>query len=213
MRKVYAIEDLNFFVYDVSSTIIYNNEIVKNKIIKNFKENNFFVIDSEDIISGKYVSEYLKFNEFNMKLVPYFDLEKYMSKRVKNLSYRERIYIKTVILISTLTSTYIFDDILTFLNEDQKYLIMKYLKEHNLSFINITSDVEEVLFANYLIVLTKNGVAIEGNTKNVLKEEKLLKKLGFSLPFAYDLSLQLIAYDILDKPYYNVDKLVSNLWS
>jgi len=213
MRKVYAIEDLNFFVYDVSSTIIYNNEIVKNKIIKNFKENNFFIIDSEDIISGKYVSEYLKFNEFNMKLVPYFDLEKYMSKRVKNLSYRERIYIKTVILISTLTSTYIFDDILTFLNEDQKYLIMKYLKEHNLSFINITSDVEEVLFANYLIVLTKNGVAIEGNTKNVLKEEKLLKKLGFSLPFAYDLSLQLIAYDILDKPYYNVDKLVSNLWS
>ena len=213
MRKVYAIEDLNFFVYDVSSTIIYNNEIVKNKIIKNFKENNFFIIDSEDIISGKYVSEYLKFNEFNMKLVPYFDLEKYMSKRVKNLSYRERIYIKTVILISTLTSTYIFDDILTFLNEDQKYLIMKYLKENNLSFINITSDVEEVLFANYLIVLTKNGVAIEGNTKNVLKEEKLLKKLGFSLPFAYDLSLQLIAYDILDKPYYNIDKLVSNLWN
>lgn len=212
MRKLYAIEDLNFFVYDVSITVIYNNEIVKNRIIRNFREHNFFIIDSKDIISNKSVSEYLKANKFNMKMVPYFNLEKIISRKLKNLSYRERIYLKTIILITTIKLTYIFDDILTFLNEDEKNIIIKYLKDNNLNFLNITSDIDEVLFTNYLIVLTKGGVAIEGNTKNVLKEEKLLKKLGFSLPFTYDLSLQLMSYGLLDKPYYSVDRLVNNLW-
>ena len=212
MRKLYAIEDLNFFVYDVSITVIYNNEIVKNRIIRNFREHNFFIIDSKDIISNKSVSEYLKANKFNMKMVPYFNLENIISRKLSNLSYRERIYLKTIILITTIKLTYIFDDILTFLNEDEKNIIIKYLKDNNLNFLNITSDIDEVLFTNYLIVLTKGGVAIEGNTKNVLKEEKLLKKLGFSLPFTYDLSLQLMSYGLLDKPYYSVDRLVNNLW-
>lgn len=212
MRKLYEIENLNFFVYDVPLTIIYNNEIVKNNIIKDFKEHNFFIIDSKDILSNKSVSDYLKLNKFNMKMIPYFNLERVISKKVKDLSYRERIYLKTIILITTIKLTYIFDDILTFLNEDEKMIIIKYLKDNKLNFINITSDMDEVLFTNYLIVLTKNGVAIEGNTKNVLKEEKMLKKLGFSLPFTYDLSLQLLAYGITNKAYYSVDRLVSDLW-
>lgn len=213
MRKLYAIENLNFFVYDISMSIIYNNEIVKNNIIKNFKEHDFFIIDSKDIVSSKSVSDYLKINNFNMQLIPYFNLEKIISKRLKALTYRERIYLKTVILITTINLTCIFDDILTFLHEEEKSLIIKYLKDKNQNFINITSDIDEVLYTKYLVVLTKSGVAIEGNTKNVLREEKLLKKLGFSLPFTYDLSLQLMAYELLDKEYYNVDRLVNDLWN
>ena len=44
------------------------------------------------------------------------------------------------------------------------------------------------------------------------EEEKLIKKLGFSLPFALDLSLQLKSYNIIDEEVYDVDKLVSALW-
>ena len=80
-------------------------------------------------------------------------------------------------------------------------------------YVNITSDIEETLFSQYLIVLGEKGVLVEGEVKKVLMEEKLLKKLGFNLPFVLDLSLQLKAYEVIDQEYYDLDKLVNDLWN
>ena len=44
------------------------------------------------------------------------------------------------------------------------------------------------------------------------EEEKLIKHNGFSLPFVVDLSYQLKDYGVIDKEYYSVDRLVSDLW-
>ena len=106
----------------------------------------------------------------------------------------------------------VFDDVLTFLNETKKYLVLKYLKDNDIIYFNFTSDMEEVLFTKYLIVLSKDGVIIEGSTKSVLKEEKIIKHNGFNLPFVVDLSRQLVDYGILEKEYYSLEKLVSDLW-
>ena len=46
----------------------------------------------------------------------------------------------------------------------------------------------------------------------ILKEEKIIKHNGFSLTFVVDLSHQLMDYDLLDKEYYSIDRLVSDLW-
>ena len=54
---------------------------------------------------------------------------------------------------------------------------------------------------------------LEGNKEVVLKNEKLLKKLGFGVPFVVDLSIQLMYYDILDKVYFDVDNLLEALWN
>ena len=43
-------------------------------------------------------------------------------------------------------------------------------------FINITSDLEESLFAHELIVFNKGNIVLQGSTISVLKEEKILKK-------------------------------------
>ena len=49
--------------------------------------------------------------------------------------------------------------------------------------------------------------------KKPFVEEKLLKRLGFGLPFIVDLSLSLEFYDILDKIYYDTSSLVGELWN
>ena len=53
---------------------------------------------------------------------------------------------------------------------------------------------------------------VEGPVVSVLKEEKILKNLGFSLPFIYDLSLQLNYYGLIDSIYLDEKVLVDKLW-
>ena len=54
-------------------------------------------------------------------------------------------------------------------------------------------------------------VIVETNKKATY--DRLLKKLGYGLPFVVDLSTQLIYYDIFDKVYFDMDSLVGDLWN
>ena len=54
---------------------------------------------------------------------------------------------------------------------------------------------------------------MEGSKEGVLKEEKILKRIGFGLPFVVDLSVQLKLYKVLDKVYFDMESLVKDLWN
>ena len=179
MQKIFGIDKYKFYISDISTSVIYNEEIIKNKIIHELIKKDFLVIDSKVFDGNLSVKDVLKSLKFDMKLIPYYNLK---------------------------------DDVLTFLNDKQKYLILKYIKDNNIIFYNFTSDIEEVLFTKYLIALSASGVIVEGSTKSVLKEEKILKHNGFSLPFVVELSTHLKDYGILDKEYYSLEKLVNELW-
>lgn len=91
--------------------------------------------------------------------------------------------------------------------------IRELLKAQNIKYINITSNIEEVLYADYLMVYDNDELVLNGRVKDVLKEEKKLKKMGFGLPFVVDLSTQLNYYDIFDRIYYDINSLVGDLWN
>jgi len=86
------------------------------------------------------------------------------------------------------------------------------MEERNINFVNITSNLEETLYAHELIVISNEQVVVQGSTISVLKEEKLLKRLGYRLPFVVDLSLQLNSYDIIDSIFLDEELLVNKLW-
>lgn len=106
----------------------------------------------------------------------------------------------------------VLNNVLRYLKESDIQIFLKKLEERNTHFINITSKVEEALHSQILMVYTDDKVQIEGPVVSVLKEEKILKKLGFSLPFIYDLSLQLNYYGIIDSIYLDEKVLVDKLW-
>ena len=54
---------------------------------------------------------------------------------------------------------------------------------------------------------------MEGYKEDILKEEKILKKLGFNLPFIVELSNGLKYYGLVNKLYYDNESLVSDLWN
>lgn len=99
------------------------------------------------------------------------------------------------------------------LRNNEKKVIIELLKKQNINFVNITSNIEDSLLSDYIVVFDKNKKVLEGNTEVVLRNEKVLKKLGYGLPFVVDLSIQLTYYDILGKVYYDMDKLTEDLWN
>ena len=107
----------------------------------------------------------------------------------------------------------IFNETLYGLKLDEKMEIFKLLKKQNISYINVTSNVEDAIYSDYIFVYDGNKLVLEGNRNEVLIEEKTLKRLGYGLPFVVDLSIQLNYYDIFNKVYYDLDELVRALWN
>ena len=213
MQKRLSIEKYNFTLYNDITSIIFNEESIKNKIISEISTKDFIFINSKTISERVKVSDFLKANNFDMRLLIKFKINELISSDLSTLPIEDQIYLKIIVIINNNDEKdYIFDDVLSYLSEDRKKIIFKTIFDKNLKYYNFTSDIEEVIYSNYLIVLSKDGVAIEGSVKSVLAEEKLLKRLGFSLPIIYDLSLQLKSYGLIDKPYVDMRKLVNDLW-
>lgn len=107
----------------------------------------------------------------------------------------------------------VFNETLYNLRAKEREEILDLLKMQNIKFINITSDIEQSLYADYIVVFDNLDIMIEGPKEGVLKEEKILKRLGYGLPFVVDLSAGLQVYDIFDKTYYDIPSLVGDLWN
>lgn len=99
------------------------------------------------------------------------------------------------------------------LRETEVKEIIKLLDLQNISYIYVTSNIEYALLGDYIYVYDDDKLMMEGKKETILKEEKMLKKLGYGLPFVVDLSTQLIYYDIFDKVYFDMDSLVGDLWN
>ena len=107
----------------------------------------------------------------------------------------------------------VLSDSLSGLSNKEKKEILELLNKQNIHYINVTSNVEDALFGDYVIVYDEDMKVLEGNMEMVLKNEKILKKLGFGVPFVVDLAIQLMYYDVLDRVYFDVDNLLEALWN
>lgn len=106
----------------------------------------------------------------------------------------------------------VFYDILNYIDNELKDKLIKELIKQNKTIINYTTEIEETLYLDYLIIVHENNVIMEGQTKEVLNEEKIIKKLGFNMPLITELSSGLKYYGVVNKKYYDIESLVENLW-
>ncbi len=181
-------------VYRESSFI---NELVKDELRYSLENTN---------VSPEVISERIK--EIN----EYFGINKLLNKSINNLNLNDKTLVK-ILSYAIIEPTYLaLDDLLIDLDTRTKILLLNYLNSKNIMLINVTSNMEDVLYTDYTLCLYDGISAIDGRTLDVLKNEKLLKRLGFSLPFMIDLSIQLELYGLIGKTYLNKEAMVKNLW-
>ena len=146
------------------------------------------------------------------ELNDYFSINKILNKPIDILSKNDKVLVKILSYAITCPKYIAIDDLLSDLDNRTKILLLNYLNSKNILLINVTSDLEEVIYTDYVMCLYNGISAIDGKTLDVLEEEKLLKRLGFSLPFMVDLSMQLKLYGLINKTYLNKEAMVKNLW-
>lgn len=146
-------------------------------------------------------------------LIHYFSLEEIIDVPIKGLSKRKKTIAHILSFLIVNPTILVLDDVFTWLDRKFKEKLITFLKNHNITLVNIISDSKDSLYTEYLIVLMKNGrIAMEGPTLAVLKEEKLMRRLGMQIPFMVDLSIQLQYYELLNTIFLDKEEMVKQIW-
>ncbi len=127
----------------------------------------------------------------------------------------DKVKVKILCALLTKPKVLVLDNVLEHLDYNDKNFIIRILKKYSREdncIINFTNNVEECLYGNNIILTDYEYIIAEGNTLSVLNEDRLLKKLGFGLPFSIELCKILMDYNLLEKYYCSNKRLVSKLW-
>lgn len=184
----------------------------KSLIFDNIKslENNVFLVGSLD----SYNLEKMDINTWKGELhysLQTDDVKKFLDSFFKNKKYvGEKVYLLKKIFNKP--DFFLLDDVSAILTDEEKINLFAFLNKLGIAFCYATRNIEDTLYFLYTIVLKNKSVAIEGKTALVLEEEKLMKVLGYSLPFYVNLSRQLKLYDILPDICYSKEELEACLW-
>ena len=199
MNKLFEINDTT--IYDIDTTILttssfnYTNDAI-------YYINNNYVVITKNITTTNF--------DIPEDLYALFSLEELKNK--KDLTEFDELKLKILSCLNSNNKIFVFMNVLTYLDSDFKEKVIRYLKLGNKRIINYTTDIEETLLLDYIVVIHENKIIMEGKKELVLKEEKILKKLGFHLPFVVELSNGLKYYGLVTKTYFNNKELVNDLW-
>ena len=191
----------NKIIYNINTTILYTSSF-------NYTDDAIYYLNNNCIVITK--DRGMDTFEIPNDIFELFHEEKLIHK--KDLTKIDELKLKILASLNTNKTVFVFFDVLTYLDKDFKERLIRYLILNKKRIINYTTDIEETLLLDYLVVLHENKIIMEGKKELVLQEEKILKKLGFNLPFIVELSNGLKYNGVIDKVYFNNEELVNVLW-
>lgn len=191
----------------VAGEITHTGDILKEGVCR--------VLYKSEIISDSSIYEYLSCSELSLdyqgKVKSFLHLKNFHYP-IKQLNPKFQLKILLLEQILKRPKFLFVDDILFLFSREEKLELLNLLSDLDITLFYVTSHMEDTLLFPYLIVMGQNGILMEGSTYLLLQEEKLLKRLGFSLPFFAELSLQLKSYGLIDEMYLDKKELTSHLW-
>ena len=107
---------------------------------------------------------------------------------------------------------FIIDDVITYLNIKEKKALIDIANKNNKIIINLTTDSNDLLLFPYLLVINNYEIVMEGNSKEIIKEEKIFSNIGIKLPFIFQLSKELKDYNVISDYAYSSEELINLLW-
>ena len=174
----------------------------------NYKEDTMDLIKNNCTILSK--DDYGHIEEIPDSMLLKFKITDLKTK--SDLSKIDNLKISILTNLIDANKTVVLYNILTYLDKEFKEQLIEHLKETDKQIINYTTEIEETLYLDYIIVINKQGIVMEGTKEEILKEEKILNKLGFHLPLLVALSNDLKYYNLLNETYYTKESLVNALW-
>lgn len=151
-----------------------------------------------------------------LELASLFDISKLLDKKTSDLTNSEKQELLLVISLLHEPKILVLDNAFSMMNkktkEKMKKALTDYKSKYSLTIILMSTNLEDALDTDYLYILNKGNIVVEGLPNVVVKEDTLLNRLGISLPFMVDLSLKLEFYELIDHVEMDINRLVNDLW-
>ncbi len=200
------------------------NEINKKTILENIK---YIDIDSKVVFKENKVEDIFLTNLKN-KIKEEEITKKYketikecmitesLNKNFNELNKLEKAKVMLGLSLITEPKLILIDNIcsLTSKKERKEFenILDKLKNDYNISVLIATSNLLPAENADYIYVINKGEIVLEGEKEKVLREDNKLNKYSLELPFIYDLSDKLIDYNLIENVIGDIDRMVNALW-
>ena len=158
-------------------------------------------------------------NEIEKRIIEvakFFGITKLLDKKTFDLTKAEKQVLLLAIALLHKPKLLLLDNPFSMIDRLTKKKLINRLKEYqeqnNLTIILTTVNLEETLDSDYLYIIDKGNIVVEGKPKVVLTEDTLINRLGLSLPFMVDLSLKLEFYNLINNIETDINRMVDTLW-
>ena len=135
---------------------------------------------------------------------------------LRSLSEGDKLVI--IFLISLLCGArmVIIDNVFEYLSvpcRDKMFGVLKTFNQKELlTILNFTTNIEDALYMNELVIYKDKRVLMKGNTNEVLQNIDFFDENKIGLPFIVSLSSKLMFYGLIDRVYYDAGDLVNAIW-
>lgn len=226
--KTTLIKLLSGIIYNESGKIVVNDITLNRSNFKKYIQNISTILDDIDesflcdtvIEEIKYPLINLKYSKSEIEnrideVLSILDLNRIVDKKINELDYFEKAKVLLAASIAHNPKVLLIDDLLRFLTLDEKKEIINIFKKicnDDISIIFTTSSLNDLKEIDNIYVLNNGKIAIHDSFENIILKDNELSKMGIEIPLMIDLSRKLQFYELLDKVYYDPDKVVDKLW-
>ncbi|MEG0021800.1 MAG: ATP-binding cassette domain-containing protein [Bacilli bacterium] len=209
--------------------IVINNNILNNENLKNIISKIGVVFENpDDQFVAETVMDDIAFSLENMnieakeiksrinKISKLIGINDILEREPHSLSGGEKQLVALASALVTDPDILILDEAFTMIDTIDREKIYKILEKLNkiskITIINITHDMDEILYGKNLVVIDKGNIVLNGPKEYVFLEEKTFNKLGLKLPFMVELTTKLEYYGLIDHLVFDMEELVDLLW-
>lgn len=213
----------------LKSTVYLNNDDItrfsKNNLYKdiayvNINETEEFIFPTVEkellfILDNLGLKQTIRIRRYK-EIIKVLNLEEITQKDPAYLTGKEKIFFVLAQAIIYKPKLLVLDDIFIGLRKNEVLKVIKVLKaltkSYKMTIIISLDDLYYSLYTDYLYILDKGKILLEGIPIEVLKKDNVLNKIGLQIPFMIDLSVKLKDYNLIDDTILNMDKMVNLLW-
>ena len=150
------------------------------------------------------------------KIAQLLEMESLLDCSTHMLSGGERQLVALACALVTEPKILILDEAFTMIDAVDKERLLQIIKklhqEQALTILSVSHDMEDILYADEILVLDEGKIVLKGDRDLVLQEEETFRKLGLELPFMVQLSNKLKYYGLVDEMVLDMNEMVDKLW-
>ena len=181
-----------------------------------FTEDNLFsykkVIDNVSfiLINLGYSRKYAE--KKSIEMLKYFNLDYLKDEEISNLTYSEKRLIEFVSCIIHNPKIMIIDDSFDYLKDNERIKLIKKIHDMKCAVLFITNKIEDIFFADQVIIIDDGKTILVDNVENLIKSEKNFINNKIYPPFILDLSYKLSSYNLFKNVFINYEDMVDKIW-